>query len=195
MNATDWIQALATLALVGITWWYARRIREQAEAAADAAEATRRSAEASERLAELTAPEARASRADALAQIRETAEAIESGAKARQGIRTRDDLRDHLGQSGPLLESSNRRRLERLGARVGGEVQNKVWSVLDAADELAEKRREIRARMESEEGVWPADPGAYGQRAQEVTERVTHLRYAVDRALEDLNADGSSEQP
>lgn len=194
MTPSDWIavQAVATIVLVLITGWYARRIKEQAEAAADAADATRKSAKATERLAELTAPEARASEADALAQIRQIAATIASDAEARQGTRTRDQLREHLRPSDVLVTRSQRRSLRRLGARVAGEVQDEVWALLDAAEDMRQTRREIRSRMDRGE-LRQADPGLYGQHAQEIRERLTRLGYAINRALEDLNADGDSD--
>jgi hypothetical protein len=195
---TDWIavQAVATIVLVLITAWYAKRIKEQADAAAEAAEATRRSAKATERLAELTAPEVRASRADALAQIRQLAKTVYTRAENAHQLEDFDGLVAHiddLDSSGGLVTPSQRRRLERLGTRVGGAVQEKVWTVCEAADAFRKHRLEIDAPGPNrKKEITEEDLKGYRQRARNTRRHVTELRDAVDQTLDKLVADGDS---
>lgn len=200
MSATDWmataaaVQACATVVLVAVTVWYAARIKEQADAAAEAADATKRSAKATKRLAELTAPEVRAGRADALAQIRELAEALYARAQEVHRVENVDVLTARLGSldSEGLMTSSQRRRLERLGARVGGTVREKVWTVCEAADEFRNHRQKIdpsAGHMRDTE-LTEEDLRGYRQRARNTRRHLTELRDSVDHALEELNAEG-----
>lgn len=196
---TDWIavQAVATIVLVLITAWYAKRIKEQADAAAEAAEATRRSAKATERLAELTAPEVRASRADALAQIRQLAETLYGQAENAHRVEDLDGLAAHLDDldsSGGLVTSSQRRSLERLGARVGGAVQEKVWTVCEEADAFRKHRLEIDALgPKRKKEITEEDLRGYRQHARTTRRHVTELRDTVDHALDKLAGDGDSD--
>lgn len=49
---TDWIQAIAILVLIGVTWWYAKQTKEIAIATHKQAEATKQQAEASNKMIE-----------------------------------------------------------------------------------------------------------------------------------------------
>lgn len=182
--AATWTQAVATLVLVAITGWYAFKIREQAEAAAESAEATRRSAQATEDLVELSAPGVRERRTHALVRLQEIAEALDKDADTLQRYRNHDKLRDLFSRWDlKFAELSMEQELSRLSARVGGEIDAKAWSVREAIVELEEKAREISVRMRSGEELRDLDPIAFADRAEKIRSTIARLEHAIDREL------------
>lgn len=137
------IQALATIALVGVTAWYAGSVKKQAkaakrsaEAAQKSAEATNRSAAATERSVSFLAQDQKVKRLAALRELKELAE----------GFQTRSDKRtSDTGKPSDLIyEDDEIGDLEQHLPLVGAEVSRATADAIDAAKHVQDTARALK---------------------------------------------------